>query len=128
MRRPEDQFGRAGCSRQLLSPPHSPWNTTPMSCSWAQLNALVTAHPSGKSLLLPGDLLPIFQEADAGVVNQSSWLHHLAPLFRLRKLAGPLQDIPLQQHDEFIWVSGVAEQLSSARPIGLAGDTVSIKR
>jgi hypothetical protein len=91
-------------------------------------NALVAAHPSGKSLHSPGDRFSIFQEVDGGVVNNSSSLHHLAQIFRLRKLAGPLQDIPLEKNDEFIGVRGVAEKLSSSGTIGLAGDTVCIKR
>src|SRR5579859_2234925 len=91
-------------------------------------SALVAAHPSGKSLHSPGDLFSIFQEGDGGVVNNSSSLHHLAQLFRLRKLAGLLQDIPLQKNDEFIGVRGVAEKLSSSGTIGLAGETVCIKR
>ena len=82
----------------------------------------------GKSLHSPGDLFSIFQEVDGGVVNNSSALHHLAQIFRLRKLAGLLQDIPLQKDDEFIGVRGVAEKLSSSGTIGLAGDTVCIKR
>ncbi len=60
--------------------------------------------------------------------SHSKTLHHLAQIFRLRKLAGLLQDIPLQKNDEFIGVSGVAEKLSSSGTIGLAGDTVCIKR
>ena len=89
---------------------------------------LLAAHPSSKSLPSPGDLLSIFQEGDIGVFNNSSSLHHLVQLFRLRKLAGSLQDIPLQKHDEFIGVRGIAEKLSSSGTIGLAGDTVCIKR
>lgn len=50
------------------------------------------------------------------MVNHSSSLHHLAKLFRLRKLASLLQDIPLQKNDEFIGVRGVAEELSSSEP------------
>ena len=62
------------------------------------------------------------------MVNNSSSLQHLAQIFRLRKLAGLLQDIPLQKNDEFIGVRGVAEKLPSSGTIGLAGDTVCIKR
>jgi hypothetical protein len=91
-------------------------------------NALVAAHLLGKPLHSPRDLFSIFQEGDSGVVNHSSSLHHLAQLFRLRKLAGLLQDIPLQKNDEFIGVRGVAEKLSTSGPIRLAGDTVGIKR
>ena len=82
----------------------------------------------GKSLPSPGDLFSIFQEVDGGVVNNSSLLHHLAQIFRLRILTGLLQDIPLQKNDEFIGVRGVAEKLPSSGTIGLAGDTVCIKR
>lgn len=62
------------------------------------------------------------------MANNASSLHHCAQIFRLRKLAGPLQDIPLQKNDEFIGVSGVAEKLPSSATIGLAGDTVGVKR
>ena len=91
-------------------------------------NALVAAHLVGKPLPSPRDLFSIFQEGDGGVVNHSRSLHHLAQLFRLRKQAGLLQDIPLQKNDEFIGVRGVAEKLSTSGPIGLAGDTEGIKR
>jgi hypothetical protein len=62
------------------------------------------------------------------VINNASALHQRTQIFRLRKLAGPLQNIPLQKYDEFIGVSGVAEELAASGPVGLAGDTVGIKR
>src|SRR5262249_52983960 len=86
------------------------------------------SRPPGKPLHSPGDRFPIFQEVDGGVVDNSSSLHHLAQIFRLRKLAGLLQVMPLQKNNEFIRVGGAAEKLSSSGTIGLAGEAVGIKR
>ncbi len=61
------------------------------------------------------------------MVNNPKSLHHLSQIFRLRKLAGLLQVIPLKKNDQFIGVSGIAEKLSPSGTIGLAGDTVCIK-
>src|SRR5258706_13323167 len=91
-------------------------------------NALVAAYPSGKSLHSPGYLFSIFQEVDVRLVNNPSSLHHLSQLCRLRKLAGLLQVIPLKEGDDFIGVTGITEKLSPSGTIGLAGDTVCIKR
>src|SRR5215471_1252679 len=112
------------CCRTYSRPPNS-WHNPRAERVGFMLRAL---HSSNKSLHSSGDLLSIFQEGDGGVVNNSSSLHHLAPLFRLCKLASPLQDIPLQKHDQFIGVRSVAEKLSSSGPIGLTGDTVCVKR
>jgi hypothetical protein len=69
----------------------------------------------------------LFQEVDIRLVRYPSPLHLPSQLFRLRILVHLLQISQLEKHDQFIGVTGVAEEPTTLRTARPAGGSICIK-